>query len=48
MERNGRFKEERRMADKKVSVKGNNDKKKSGCVNLAVVQAGYNGKKWTI
>ena len=24
------------------------DKKKSGCVNLAVVQAGYNGKKWTI
>ena len=36
------------MADKKVSVKGNNDKKKSGCVNLAVVQAGYNGKKWTI
>lgn len=37
------------MADKKVSVKGKNgNKKKSGCVNVVIVEAGYNGKKWTI
>lgn len=35
------------MAEQKSNVKKNN-KKKSGCINIYIVQAGYNGKKWTI
>ena len=36
------------MAEQKKVTSGKKDKKKSGCVNVYVVQAGYNGKKWTI
>ena len=35
------------MAEQK-KVTGRKDKKKSGCVNVVIVEAGYNGKKWTI
>lgn len=37
------------MADVRKKANSNKDsKKKSGCVNVVVVEAGYNGKKWTI
>ena len=47
-ELNGLSKEEKIMVDKKVTIQEEKKKKKSGCVNVAIVQAGYNGKKWTI
>lgn len=33
------------MADTK---KKSTVKKKSGCINVVIVKAGYNGKNWTI
>ena len=36
------------MAEQKKIVTSEKGKKKSGCVNVVVVEAGYNGKKWTI
>lgn len=35
------------MANKMKDVKKGN-KKRSGCINIYIVEAGYNGKKWTI
>lgn len=39
-------KEDDKMAKKKKAQ--SSSKKKSGCVNIYIVEAGYNGKKWTI
>lgn len=36
------------MADKKKTLVEGKNKKKSGCINVYIVQAGYRGKKWTI
>ena len=39
----------KKMAKQKVNATTSKKQaKKSGCVNLAVVQAGYSGKRWTI
>lgn len=35
------------MTEQQNKVK-KNGKKKSGCINILIVQAGYDGKKWTI
>ena len=35
------------MSEQRKDVK-KSGKKKSGCINIYIVEAGYNGKKWTI
>ena len=47
MEKNGQFKEKKEMSEQRKDVK-KNGKKKGGCINILIVQAGYDGKKWTI